>query len=212
MVRKTNYRNRFAFTMIELIFAIVIIAISVLSLPVMSQINSRGMENSIVQEAIFAASTELMGASAGYWDFNSMEDSNLSDMSRVIDVSISGVQTCVDDNTSDRHRLRPGHIAQPFHRMCVNSTSGDINNTTNSDFPNLNNAAHSTNDIFISTATDATGYKETYKSSLSVTTDATDTNIKLLEVRVTDQDDNLLVVLKMQSANIGEIDYYKRNL
>jgi len=83
VVAMTNHRKRFAFTMIELIFAIVIIAISVMSLPMMAVVTQRGMENNIVQEAIFAASAELMGATSGYWDENSMQDINVSHLSRV---------------------------------------------------------------------------------------------------------------------------------
>jgi len=106
--------------MIELIFAIVIIAITVLSLPMMTQINQRGVESNIVQEAIFAASTELMGATAGYWDENSLQDINMSHLERVI--NISG-----DCNTSTQ--LRPGHINQMYHRRCLDSNSTTAHNS-----------------------------------------------------------------------------------
>jgi prepilin-type N-terminal cleavage/methylation domain-containing protein len=51
--------HRLAFTMIELIFAIVIIAISVMSLPMMTQVTSAGIERNLVQEAIFASVAEI---------------------------------------------------------------------------------------------------------------------------------------------------------
>ena len=76
--------NRSAFTMIELIFAIVIIAISVLSLPMMNQVISKNIEGSIVQEAIFAASAELNQVVSYYWDENSMEGT--ATLSRVVHV------------------------------------------------------------------------------------------------------------------------------
>ena len=53
MVRTSSTSKRFGFTMIELIFAIVIIAISVMSLPMMTQVTNKGLEESLVQEAIF---------------------------------------------------------------------------------------------------------------------------------------------------------------
>jgi len=190
--------NRFAFTMIELVFAIVIISIAVLSLPMMMQINARAMDNNLIQEAIFAASAELMGASAGYWDTNSMEDYNLSHISRVIDIN----------GDCDFNRLRPGHIAQPFHRRCLDSTTGSVADSADSTFISLDNAEHtgSTDEIFLNATPDKSGYKRTYYSTLDVTRDD---NTKFLVVTVSD-DVDALVVLRMQSANIGEIDYYKR--
>jgi len=164
VVTKKHPLKSHAFTLIELIFAIVIVAISVLSLPMMSQESSRSIENSILQEAIFAASTELMGASSGYWDLNSMEDNNVSHLSRVIDV----IGDCDNNNTSDRFRLRPGHIQQPLHRRCVVSASGDVNNTADATFVNLNNAVHGNVNMFTDATTDATGYKETYQSNVTV--------------------------------------------
>ena len=197
-------KNSPAFTMIELIFAIVIIAISVLSLPMMSQVNAKNMESNIVQEAIFAASAELMGASAGYWDTNSMEDSNLSSFSRVVDIG----GDCNNVILSERYRLRTGHIAQPFHRRCVNSSTGSVSDSAGSTFLTLENAQHlgSSDEIFLYSTPDKSGYKKTYYSTLAVTRVG---DIKYLQVTVSDSDD-ALVVLKMQSANIGEIDYYKR--
>ena len=193
-----NSNKKPAFTMIELIFAIVIIAISVLSLPMMSQVNARNIESNIVQEAIFAASAELMGASAGYWDSNSMEDSNLSSFSRVIDIN----------GNCDSNRLRAGHIAQPLHRRCVESSTGAVSDSAGITFLTLDNAQHlgSNDEIFLNNVPDKSGYKKTYYSTLNVTRVG---DIKYLEVSVQDLDDTL-VVLKMQSANIGEIDYYKR--
>lgn len=198
MVVKHSKHSRFAFTMIELIFAIVIIAITVLSLPMMTQINSRTMGNNLIQEAIFAASAELMGASAGYWDTNSMQDYNLSHISRVIDI----------DGNCSSDRLRAGHIAQPFHRRCLDSTTGSVADSPDPTFISLDNAEHTgTNDeIFLNANPDKSGYKETYYSTLNVTR-VDDT--KFLTVTVSDSSDTL-VILKMQSANIGEIDYYKR--
>ena len=196
MVVKHSKHSRLAFTLIELIFAIVIIAITVLSLPMMTQINSRTMDNNLIQEAIFAASAELMGASAGYWDTNSMEDSNLSHISRVIDIN----------GDCDSDRLRAGHIAQPFHRRCLDNNNTVPADSADSTFISLNNAEHLSEEIFLNATPDKSGYKRTYYSTLNVT--RVD-NTKFLTVTVSDSTDTL-VVLKMQSANIGEIDYYKR--
>lgn len=200
MVRNTV--SRLAFTMIELIFAIVIIAIAVLSLPMMVQITSRGIENNIVQEAIFASSAELIGATSGYWDERSMEDENVSHLSRVIDINTN----------CDGDRLRPGHIAQPFHRRCLDSNSNaGLNSTANATIFSLDDEEHTAvEDMFDNSIGEAAGYKQEYQSTLVVTPDGANANIKHIVSDVKDASGATLTILRMQSANVGEIDYYKR--
>lgn len=193
MVRKAA--SKLAFTMIELIFAIVIIAISVMSLPMMVQVTSRGIESNIVQEAIFAASAELIGATSGYWDDNSMQDINISHLSRVIDIS----GDCNND------RLRPGHIAQPLHRRCLDSNTTAARNAPGGAVDDLNDAAI-TQSIFTDIGS-AEGYKNNYTSTISVVLNG---NIKTITSTITDAVPTTIVLLRAQSANVGEIDYYKR--
>jgi len=206
VVRKAKKLSRTAFTLIELIFAIVIISIAVASLPMMILVNNKSMEDSMVQEAIFAASAELMNASVGYWDANSMADYNVSNLSRVIDIG----STCENNTSSPRYRLRPGHIAQAFHRRCLDdSISITAANESNNIYPNLNNAEHTKSDMFLSLDLNASGYKDKYKSSLSI---VQVNDVKHIQIEVSNSKEEVITILKMQSANIGEIDYYKRKL
>jgi len=193
---------RFAFTMIELIFAILVIGISVISLPTMTNITNKGIENNLVQEAIFAASAELMGSTSGYWDEKSMQDINTSPFSRVIDI---------DNDCDVNTRLRAGHIAQPYHRRCLDSNvSSGLGQTTDDDIYSLDDAAHGYEDIFVDTTTSANGYKQTYKSKVTVDLNTTDHNIKNITITIKDENNNIITLLRAKSANIGEIDYYKR--
>lgn len=207
MVREAKRLNRAAFTLIELIFAIVIISIAVVSLALMIEVNNKEMEDNMAAEAIFAASTELMSAAAGYWDANSMYDYNVSHLSRVIDIG----STCNNDSNSSRYRLRLGHIAQPFHRRCVENNITEVSpaNLPSATLTNLNNAKHTNKPMFLLPSPEASGYKNDYSSSLSVEQIG---DIKYMEIEVTDLKGNLVTKLKMQSANVGEIDYYKRTL
>lgn len=204
MVRRKTAIGRFAFTMIELIFAIVIMSIAVMSLPMMIQATAKGIEDNIVQEAIFAASAELMGATSYYWDLSSMDDANLSRLERVVDV----------DGDCNADRLRLGHVNQPYHRRCLDSNVTGVANTSDIDFPNLNNAEHGAEVIFTDSTTDATGYKNSYKSIVSISlidgAGNADNNIKKITSRVTNSDDENITVLSTYSANIGEIEYYRR--
>lgn len=195
--------KKHAFTLIELIFAIVVMSIVVMSLPIMMQTTSKAIEDNIVQEAIFAASAELMGASAYYWDTRSIEDINVSGGERVIDV----------DGNCNTDRLRPGHVSQLYHRKCLESTTtGGVNYTTaETTGESLNRSAHDTTvDMFDNFTAEAAGYKQEYKSAMSIA-QGTDNDIKILTANIYEDDGTtLLTSLKIYSANIGEVEYYKR--
>ena len=189
--------------MIELIFAIVVIAIAIVSLPMMMQVNSKGMENNLVQEAIFGASVELMQATTGYWDANSMKDINLSNYSRVVNI---------DGDCNATTKLRPGHINQPFHRRCIDDTTimSASNATGNAKFNTLNDFAHGAQQLFLGNANGAAGYKDmNYTSTLTVNQLAADANIKVLTATIK-KGSKIITVLKTEAANVGEPQYYKR--
>ncbi len=206
MVSRKNSIGRFAFTLIELIFAIVVMSIAVMTLPMMTQITSKGIEDNIVQEAIFAASAELTAATSYYWDLNSMHDNNVSRLERVIDI---GGVSC------DADRLRPGHINQPYHRRCLDSSAPGLANTSDANFTNLNNLVDRV--LFENEATAGSrdaGYKGSYNTIVNISnvneTGAADNDVKKITITVTDSEDVNITVLSTYSANIGEIDYYKR--
>lgn len=197
--------------MIELIFAIVIIAISVVSLPMMTQVTSKGIESNILQEAIFAASAELMGASSGYWDEKSMQDISVSSVSRVLD--LDSLNQC--DNVT---KLRPGHINQPFHRRCLDENATTPQNSATAivgiDVFDLNDAAAlvtGTPAIFDNPNGEAEGYKDEYTSDLSISRTG---NVKFLTLTVKNSTAPIktITILRMQSANVGEIDYYSKRM
>jgi len=197
LVRNKLLRSRLAFTMIELIFAIVVISIAVISLPVMTKITEKGIQSNILQEAIYAASTELMSASTGYWDANSIYDINVSHLSRVIDT----------DNSCNADRLRQGHIAQPLHRRCLDENSSIVDADEANTNDSLESFERTNAPVFDDAGGTASGYKDEYTISLDVNRTG---DIKFIEVLIKDSNGNDVTRLKMQSANIGEIDYYKR--
>lgn len=204
MVSRKTALGRFAFTMIELIFAIVVISIAVITLPMMAQITSKGVEDNIVQEAIFAASAELMGATAYYWDANSMNDYNVSHLERVIDIG----NICENNSSNPDYRLRLGHINQPYHRRCLDSSAIIPLNNPSNIFPNLNNLTSRT--LFENEAAAGSrdaGYKGSYDTNVTITT--TD-DVKKITVSIINSDGDTITSLSTYSANIGEIDFYKR--
>jgi hypothetical protein len=218
--------HRLAFTMIELIFAIVIIAISVMSLPMMTQVTSAGIERNLVQEAIFASVAEINLATTYIWDENSLiddDDVNATgdDLSRVLNLDAS----CVPAGFAGAIQIlrKPGHI----NRRCI-----DNNLTVR--YPDIDYidaieaVQHPYTPIFIGSAS-ATGYKQEYDSQLIVTNcdifgaagcidfgDEAD-NINLKEITVTIREENdatnqAVTLLRVYSANIGEVAYANEGL
>ena len=199
---------RSAFTLIELIFAIVIIAISVISLPMMSQTVAKGIDANLIQEAVFGAATRLNEAVVANWDGNSLEPGATGatdSFARVIDDG-----SCL--NTAQAYRQMPGHINQPLHRRCL-----DNNGTTPvgvvAGVTSLDSSAGASS-IFLSSNT-ADGYKDNYTSTVVVTRGVNfglilnNQNIKSI-VSTISNTSGTIAVLRTYSANIGEVDYYKR--
>ena len=203
MVRKA------AFTLIELIFAIVIIAITVISLPMMNQVVSKGIDGNLVQEAIFAATTKLNEALSANWDENSTEPLITNSYARVIDLN----------GTCDSNRQKPGHINQPLHRRCLDSSSTGVSYAkSNDNIDALEDMVRDDEAIFINAPTGtASGYKDVYTYSLKVPHSAatfggsTSSDIKEISIIIKDSSSKTIVKLKTYSCNIGEVDYYKRN-
>jgi prepilin-type N-terminal cleavage/methylation domain-containing protein len=206
--------RRSGFTLIELIFAIVIIAITVLSLPMMNQIISKGIDSNIKQEAIFAAATELNEATTAHWDENSLAPDSSSLFARVIDID----DNCDNNTSSPRYRLMPGHIEQLKHRRCLNDSTTDPANESNTAVEALEDKAHGYQLIFLNPTPSAEGSKDEYYSQMTVVVvkdnvnfgGASDKNIKKVTVTITDSDKKIISSLKAYSANIGEVDFHKR--
>ena len=202
-----NALRRSAFTLIELIFAIVIIAIAVISLPRMTQVIATGIEGNIVQEAIFAASTELNQAVAANWDENSLVDGNTS-FARVIDNG-----NCENNSSLQTYRQKPGHINQPKHRRCVDSNNTTVSNATLTAVDALDDYEKTDADLS-SPSVSQSGYKFAYKTTIVVTHPATFNGVlnnDMKEINATISNNATpITTLTTYSANIGEVDYHKR--
>ena len=202
MVKQSSFLQKSAFTMIELIFAIVIIAITVVSLPMMSQINADGIERGYLQEAIFASSAEIHQALSNRWDRNSAPNDNNASFSQVINT----------DNICDTTtKKRPGHAA----RKCLNDTTISVSNNSDTAIQNINNAT-GTKDLFVIDQTDnGSGYKlQSLKLTISSSNPESfgvnnNNSIKKVTATVKDGADTI-ITLYSYSFNIGEVEPIQR--
>jgi len=204
--------RRYAFTMIELIFAIVVISITVISLPMMNQAISKGIDTNLIQEAIFAAATELNEVTTTQWDEASIDENSSRFISQVINLDGS----CESNNSKERYRLKPGHILEPLHRKCLNDlTQAELDSNTSANVDALEDKKHGYKEIFLNLTPGQEGYKQKYKSALVISYDPTfdgavKPNMKKVTIRVKDSKNKIVTSLFTYVANIGGIDYYKR--
>jgi len=201
------YKSKKAFTLIELIFAIVVIAISVMSLPMMIQSTQKGIEGNIIQEAIFASSGMLNEATTYYWDEHSLNDENVSaGYSRVVNTTTGG---CLGGSPN----RRIGHI----NRRCLdNNATMPFTGTIFT--KSLNITEHGATPIFITgSSPSAATYKAAYENIVDVNNcagggcvqfglEANNPNLKEIDMQIIPSGGGTtLIRLRAYSANIGEV-------
>ena len=105
--------------MIELVLSIVIIAIAVMSIPMMLQESAKNDRYSLLQESILAARTKMGNILSFRWDENSPDGSGSSQILRVLDVSNGDAE--LDRVTGSIRRV--GHIFANKRRRMKDLTS-----------------------------------------------------------------------------------------
>jgi len=106
---------RTGFSLIELVLAIVIIAISVMTIPLMLTQSSNNDSFSIMQESILAARTKMGNILSYNWDKNCIEAYSSIANIRVLDVVNGDSELKRNISTVDQNR-RIGHISQNYRR------------------------------------------------------------------------------------------------
>ncbi len=213
---------RRAFTMIELIFAIVVIAVVMLTIPMMIQVNNKALEVSAAQEAIFLVSAVLSETTTLIWDDNSLEGTATAvSLSKILDVgAVGSTYGRTDVNSS----IRVGGLNEDLHRSFF-----EYNATDPSHYPALPDNAVTTlaHDISNSIA-DSAGYKrsftitakrqyvpDTFATPFVFTAGApgVQSNMKMTQVEINatvDGVNEVIARLRAYTCNIGEIDFAKR--
>ena len=219
--------KRHAFTMIELIFAIVIMAIVIIALPRMMRTNSNALEANINQEAIFVASAVMVQTLSYPWDAHSVDNNGTYDKIVAIPGGSVIYNRHLDKNDTNRS-FRIGAVLEPGHRRFheYNATDANISGLKTSS-PNLL-CQKDKLFPFINDWASANGYKNIYKAytNVSYITDtndtkgvfvfsskgsqATPTNMKVVTITVkipgVGKKLKTIVVLRSYTANIGETD------
>lgn len=209
------YTKRAAFTLIELIFALVIIAISVASIPIMTNAIGKGVENNLLQETVFAASAQINQILSYRWDENSAEIDDPGAIEKVIQRA-AGV--CNAD------RIKPnGHILEEKHRRCLDDDTIRVSAVATFGVADAAEAIrddvddfHGVNDILFTGLSQTGGYKQNYRYNVTVVLSnmngniAVNDEVKKVTVDVWDENNNTVSSLSAYTFNIGDVEPYKR--
>lgn len=158
--------RRSAFTLIELIFTIVIVSIIVLSIPMMTQVTSKSLEGSVDQEAIFGASAKVLQTLSFPWDENSSDIEMVLEGATVLSglVDVPGGTPSLDYNNT---ACRPGVINR-FCRIDNNGAEVNVSNLGNDHTNALIRGIDDSNGTFVLNTGSAQGYKNQYRTVTTV--------------------------------------------
>jgi len=219
-----------AFTLIELIFTILILGFIATAMPMFMTKDMDARDESLVQEAIYAASAKMSQILSYKWDEGSNEDNNTISQAKVLDIPPSFfTDVALDRNGSSKFRV--GHFQETGRRAMYTNTletnasallGNDINDTFPDDIDDL------VNPTLVSGNAAAGGYKAAYTIQVTPTyiNDRSvsiggytntiqngfefeqgtgfQTNIKRIRVDVLDSAGQTLFTLRTYSCNIGE--------
>ncbi len=201
-----------AFTLIELIFAIVVMAIAFLAIPQLFEISSANIEEVLKDEATFQGMKTAKTIQTYYWDENSLNsDGNYT---YILDVQSGDSEL---DRYSTVYRLgnlilakkRKFYEATTYASSTLGSEATDVIYDDIDDFNNQEeNITSSLIDMIVKTQVYYIDDRATYSSNtinktISTTRKSRSTNIKMIDINITDSKGNVILVYRTISCNIG---------
>ena len=109
-----------AFTLIELIYAIVIMGIAFITLPIILLNNNRTLEQNLEQEAIFITATKMGQILTFSWDEDSRDPGVVLAAAEVLDVTTGDSDF---DRANPAEDFRTGHFQESLHRRMTPHSS-----------------------------------------------------------------------------------------
>ncbi|OQX59843.1 MAG: hypothetical protein B5M52_02220 [Helicobacteraceae bacterium 4484_230] len=209
------------FTLIELIFAIVIIAIIVMGVPQIIAQNNRsltGEGNNVgvfAQEGIFAAAGVAAKILTYQWDANSLDPNEADAYAKELVTSAPGTAFGPIVQNGVVLPLRRGNIAQDghrrFHSALTAPSSQYLDGLSPSSFPVVNLSNSNVYKCTWSASIDG-GYVP--DATYPTTGGASVSNSKMATVQINATGGacpavNNVITLRIYTANIGEVGYYR---
>lgn len=227
---------RQAFTLIELVFAIVVMSVVMLSFPIIMQVDSAAREQSFAQEAVLAASAKMAQLFTFQWDERSLSWDDLAENVQSAARVLDGTGNTVAFQRVAGTELRPSAGHRHFFPTEQNATGikpvDDNTSVTALDDQTLDfNTSSGFDAGFLA---DSFGYKRNYQMQVRIArvNDGSainynqtvingfvftqgdinaQSNLRCMEVSIRDGDTNTTIArLYGYAANIGEYSAYSR--
>jgi len=223
---------RRAIALIELIFAIVIIGITLLTVPNLLNTTTKATVNAITQEAISNGASHLEMILSQYWDENSINNDNPilyvnngdSELEEAKDSNGNALSLRVGSNKESPRRFKLDSSGNKIYATSASLLGLESNDTQPDDIDDFAKTSYtlvkndeatvdigeykdktikiSTSVYYISDSTNYSTSTVTYNNPLN-NPNAQSTNIKAIKVTITSTNDNKFIVLNGFSCNIG---------
>lgn len=204
--------KRSAFSMIELIFAIVLIGLVVAGVPQMLSRNDTTLQRNLVQQELFIAAKAASELLTQPWDQNSLDATTSLAYAKVLDVNPTNttIFSRQTDALGNNLPYRLGHIREDNHRRFHNTvtTPAGFQIPNDTQQPTLPTSTVMQIKSGYSRQTAADFFQTTPTQSNAV---ASQTSAKMASITVThDNNPDRNVTLRLYMANIGETAFAHR--
>jgi prepilin-type N-terminal cleavage/methylation domain-containing protein len=228
--------RRGAFTLIEMVMAIIVVAISLMTIPLFLTQSVKNSDFVTMQEALLASRTKMENILSYEWDKNSSRGTGVYRYIRVVDVKNGDNELDRNATTKDQNR-RVGHIPEDSRRRFHDGNVTDktypdvaVNNSdpqSITDFHGAEVTLSSTASFDYVTDLNLTSFVYYIKddanyskkvidfsfdesSRMDVTNQSKSTNIKMIELN-TSVNRNNNFTLRAFSSNIGQSELLERS-
>jgi len=210
----TNLKKS-SFTLIEIIIAMVIVGISITAVPMLLNSSSNNMSTSLQTDSFYNAYSTIALVQSLNWDENNTKDDNYykvltspngdselkCDRSGTKQLDNKSGANC-DDNTTSHIGVDDGEDKDDV------TTFDDIDDFNGYEINSLSKYNLKMGIYYISDKADYSKKDIFFNDNKKISTDS---NIKQIELNVTDKNNKLLSVFRFESANIGKVKVYSRD-
>lgn len=226
--------KRNGFSLVELVLSIVVIAIALMTVPLMLNQSSKSNQYALMQESILAARTKMGNVLSFKWDQNA-SDLNGS-VVRVVDVT-DGAAALNRITYSDQNR-RKGHVKEDRRRRMIDNETNASLGLEGTDFDDIDDFHNESSivapagggvegkfdyldddlnlTVMVKYISDDINYsKQNLNFDFNVSSapnfDAThSTNIKMIELNASSTNNDVPFLFRTFSCNIGQSKLYER--
>lgn len=219
-----NHKTFKAFTLLEVVFAVVILGIVVTGMPALLMTDSNSAEESLKQESFSNAFAAISLVNTEYWDENSTKGDNYYKA-----LAVSSGDTELDcSSSSTNKRIGKTELDNGDGRICATDTStykasaigidADENSSDSSTFDdvddfndfNITNLSKYEINISVSYLDDDANYSDN-NITFNLKKSSDEKNIKLIQVNVYDKSGHIVSRLEYFTSNIGLSSISKRD-